>query len=357
MTSPQSRTRPKPAISVCVPAYNGAEYLVDCLESVLAQSFHDYELLIVDDCSSDDTSEIASRYAAKDVRVRLSCNSRTLGLVGNWNCCVELAKGDWVKFVFQDDVIAPNCLERMLAAAEPDTLLISCRRDFIFEEGTSEDTRQFYQTHISVEDVFPGQTKISPSAYCDATLENIGINFVGEPTAVMLHRKAFDQFGDFNPLLIMICDSEYWARVGIHSGLAYVPESLAKFRVHAGATSAANFASRRYRMELDAVVLVHEFCFSPAYEPLRIAASRRESPLDLGQRLSTAARGAKWLAVDAAKRVSDPDPSLMEEWTQIVKQYPRLAALAQNEPSPAVGVRERFVERVRDWRRRRQIVK
>jgi hypothetical protein len=170
----------------------------------------------------------------------------------------------------------------------------------------------------------------------------------------MLRRRAFDAFGKFNPDLIMICDSEYWARVAIHSGLTYVPEALAKFRVHARATSAVNFASRRYRMELDGVILVHEFAFDPRYEPLRIAASRRQPPIDLAQRLDKEVRGARWLAIDAANNARNPNPSLMEEWTQLVKRYPRLAALAQSEPAWPVGVRERFARRVRDWYRRRQ---
>jgi len=328
--------------------------LVDCLESVLAQSFRDYELLIIDDCSTDDTYKIARRYAAMDPRVRLLSNRRTLGLVGNWNRCVQRARGEWIKFVFQDDLIAPNCLERMLAAAETDTLLISCRREFIFEESTSDKMRQFYLTLISVEDIFPAATGIAPRDYCEVTLDHIGVNFIGEPTAVMLRRRAFDEFGTFNPDLIMICDSEYWARVAIHSGLSYVPEALAKFRVHARATSAVNFASRRYRMTLDGVVLLYAFAFDPRYEPVRIAASRRQPPIDLGERLAKEARGARWMAIDAANNAANPNPSLMEEWTHLVKRYPQLAALAQSEPLRPLGLRDRFARRVRNWCRRRQ---
>ena len=61
---------------------------------------------------------------------------------------------------------------------------------------------------LSVEDIFPAVIRIAPPDYCEATLHHIGVNFVGEPTAVMLRRRAFDDFGNFNPDLIMIYKSE-----------------------------------------------------------------------------------------------------------------------------------------------------
>src|SRR5215470_19548306 len=137
-----------PIVSICIPTYNGAKYLPDCLDSVLAQTHSDFEVVIVDDCSSDETVEIANDYARHDSRVRVSVNDTNLGLVGNWNRSVQLSHGEWIKFVFQDDRISPDCLRRMLAVAARSKMpIVSCARDFIFEQGTASETRQFYLDH------------------------------------------------------------------------------------------------------------------------------------------------------------------------------------------------------------------
>src|SRR5574337_302054 len=134
-----------PEVSICVPTYNGAAYLADCLDSALAQTFADFELLIVDDCSSDDTLAIATTYARRDPRVRIVVNDATLGLVGNWNRCVRLSRGRWIKFIFQDDLILSTCVARMLAVGNASRRpIISCGRDLIFEAGAREELRQEY---------------------------------------------------------------------------------------------------------------------------------------------------------------------------------------------------------------------
>ena len=92
-----------PVVSVCIPTYNGAAYLSQCLDSVMQQTCQSMEILVVDDGSSDDSGAIAQRYEGVDRRVRVIANKEHLGLVENWNRCVDLANGEWIKFVFQDD--------------------------------------------------------------------------------------------------------------------------------------------------------------------------------------------------------------------------------------------------------------
>src|SRR5438552_8302595 len=121
----------RPQVSVCIPTYNGAAYLTDCLDSVVSQTYSSFEVLVVDDCSADASAEIARTYARRDSRIRVFVNETNLGLVGNWNRCVQLARNEWIKFVFQDDLIRPECLERMLAVAvESGKPIVSCAREF-----------------------------------------------------------------------------------------------------------------------------------------------------------------------------------------------------------------------------------
>lgn len=272
----------KPKISVCVPTYNGSQFLRECLDSILAQTFSNFELLIVDDRSSDNTVEIAEEYAAKDSRINVMINPQNLGLVGNWNRCLEITKGEWIKFVFQDDLLAPDCLGKMLAATTFGKPIIYCRREFIFEDGTMESTKKDYLSHPSAQNLFADNIEISAQQYAELALKNIGTNFVGEPTSLMFQRNVFYQFGSFNPHLIMICDFEFYTRVAIHTGIVQVPEVLASFRVHGTAASAVCRDSRRYRGSiLDELIFMHDFAFDVAYAPIRTIARQFHPEIDL----------------------------------------------------------------------------
>ncbi len=326
-------------VSICIPTYNGARYLEACLDSVLSQTYKDIEILAIDDGSMDATIEILERYAASDPRIRLVRNEHNLGLVGNWNRCIELARGEWIKFVFQDDLISPNCLEKLITASAQGVSFITCKRDYLFDEGTSNDVQQFYfDNQRLIDSIFPESCSLSAQEYCQLALDRIGMNFVGEPTSVMLKKDVFEHYGRFNPHLIMSCDLEYWTRVAIHTGLVYVSENLATFRVHKGATSAMNRSDRQYRMDaLDALIILHDIVYSPEYAPLRETATERQPPVDLLQKLSKEARGAKWLAIDAANREDNPDSTLLNEWKQVAQTYPRLAKLSGETPSHHSG--------------------
>jgi glycosyltransferase involved in cell wall biosynthesis len=322
-----------PSVSICIPTFNGATYLAACLDSALAQSFADFEILIVDDRSSDETLTIAKEYATRDRRIRLVVNEKNLGLGGNWNRCVELAQGEWIKFVFQDDSLEPGCLERMLAARTPDTVMISSRRSYIFDPSVPEVTQNAYLrdiAHFSLAHFFHGKTDISAKDYCAVTLNHLGDNFVGEPTGLMLHRSVFYRFGVFNPYLIHSCDFEFWTRVAVHTGIIYVPETLTRFRVHPDSASASNKGPRKYRaFVLDELVLLHDYAFHPVYAPLRAAAADHRPAVDLAKWLSTKSHAARRIAERAAVHPVNPTPHLLAEWNELLQSYPLLGQFSQ----------------------------
>lgn len=316
----------KPLISICIPTYNGAKHLRECLDSVLTQTFGDFEVLLVDDGSSDDTFSIAREYAARDKRIRLEQNEFNLGLVNNWNRCVELSKGEWIKFVFQDDFIKETCIEKLLNSTDSKTLITCCRRDFLFEGNIELLVRNFYLNILSLDKLFPGKTEISPLAFCNAALDNQDMtNFIGEPTNVMLHRNAFYRVGKFIPHFVSLCDYEYWTRVAIHAGLSYVPETLSTFRVHKLATTAFNIEKRIFRKNyLDKLLILHEFNFNPLYEPIRAEAAKRDEPIDLINVLAYNTRMAFKVASAGDKKQEDSRVQRMEEWKDIMRYYPIL---------------------------------
>jgi glycosyltransferase involved in cell wall biosynthesis len=128
------RARGRPVkVSIGLPVYNGESFLHATLESLLAQTFDDFELIISDNASTDRTGEIAQRFVTRDVRVRYHRNSSNLGLAANFNGLIRMADGDLFKWATADDVCRPMFLECCVAALEksPDAVLAYPRTQFI----------------------------------------------------------------------------------------------------------------------------------------------------------------------------------------------------------------------------------
>jgi glycosyltransferase involved in cell wall biosynthesis len=116
---PQNASTP-PLVSIITPAYNEADLLSECIESVLAQTYDNWEYLIVNNCSTDGTLEIAQRYAARDPRIRVINNQTLLPAMANFNSALRciVPESKYCKIVFADDCIFPECIGRMVALAD-----------------------------------------------------------------------------------------------------------------------------------------------------------------------------------------------------------------------------------------------
>jgi glycosyltransferase involved in cell wall biosynthesis len=320
-------------VSICVPTYNGARYLKHCLGSALAQTFTDFELLVVDDCSTDSTLDLARQYVGSDPRMRVRRNERNLGLVANWNRCVELARGEWVKFLFQDDLLEPSCLEQMLGASRNGVDLVVARRGLIFEEGTPAVIQERFRTYVVEHDLAHrchGSPGLTVEQFAEILLRNPSFNCIGEPTATLIRRSAFERYGRFNRDLVILSDWEYSARVAANTGLCYVDATSAHFRVHAGAASAKIHAEREYRaIVIDPLVIMHEICYSKHYAKVWDVATHLRPPVDPKSLLTQTVRSA---LEDARTRT---DPGVKSDWRTILRRYPRLAWSA---PGRALGV-------------------
>ncbi len=110
----------EPFVSVITPVYNGAEFLAECIDSVLAQTYRNYEYIIVNNCSKDRTLQIAQEYAAKDSRIRIHDNTDFVGVIENHNNAFKLMPGGakYCKVISADDFLFPDCIAQMVALAE-----------------------------------------------------------------------------------------------------------------------------------------------------------------------------------------------------------------------------------------------
>ena len=260
-------------ISICIPTYNGEKYLKECLDTVLSQSYENIEIIIVDDCSTDKTISIIEEYIQKDNRIKLIKNQLNIGLVANWNKCLELANGEWIKFVFQDDLIEPNCLSLLHDAVGGHSIVV-CDRDFIFDNSVSETTKVYYTKDLlSLKKLFNKveTTILNNQQVSEIASNHLALNIIGEPTAVMFRKSVITDLGVFNTDFSQICDLEYWLRIATAKGLVYVPKRLVSFRVHVNSTSASNVISTvkfkpRY---IDSLLLAQEMLFGAYYKSYR----------------------------------------------------------------------------------------
>jgi glycosyltransferase involved in cell wall biosynthesis len=127
----------KPRVSIGLPVFNGENYLVEALGSLLAQTFGDFELLISDNASTDGTQEICRRYAACDARIHYSRQPKNLGAAANYNLVYASAAGEYFKWAAHDDVCAPEYLERCVATLDrhPDVIMCYPKTVLIDEWG------------------------------------------------------------------------------------------------------------------------------------------------------------------------------------------------------------------------------
>lgn len=135
----------RPRLSIGLPVYNGARWIAVALDSLLSQSFRDFELIISDNCSTDETGSICEEYARRDDRIRYVQQSINRGLVWNWNHVFELSNSEYFKWSACDDVFAPGFLEQCIAVLDNDpgvvwchsrTQHIDCRGELLLGEQT-----------------------------------------------------------------------------------------------------------------------------------------------------------------------------------------------------------------------------
>ena len=241
----------RPKMSVCIPTYNYARFLPEAIDSVLKQTFDDYEVLIVDDCSHDNTRDVVEEYAGRDKRIRFKINVANIGMAHNWNLCLTEARGEYIKFVFGDDLLSsPDALKKMasLLDTDPNISLVSSARNCIDAKSRSIKVLMHFKDNA----ILPGEAVINR---CLIEQKNV----VGEPSAVMFRKK--DAERGFLPYYTHIVDLEMWFHLLEKGEFAYLKEPLCSFRIHSGQQTARNIT--RYSAAEDNFVLYKEYINKP----------------------------------------------------------------------------------------------
>ena len=214
-----------PRVSVVVPSYNNAPYLAETMESILAQTFDDFELVVADHSSTDGTLDVAQRYAS-DPRVRILTTETGGGAKRNWDRVSQEARGELIKLVCGDDTIAPTSLAQQVAAfdAHPSAVLVASQRTLTDAAG---------KTLIAARGL-GGLDGVVPGRVAARTAVLAGSNIFGEPACVMMRRDALEKIGWWDNSHPYLIDQASFIEVSLQGDVVAIPTSLASFRINAG---------------------------------------------------------------------------------------------------------------------------
>lgn len=211
-----NKKSPSPKISVLMSVYNGSDYLRESIESILNQTFTDFEFIIINDCSTDNTGDILSEYADKDERIKLFNNEENIGLTKSLNKGLKLAKGKYIARQDADDVSLPQRFEKQVAVLDkhPEAVLISCELEVINSEGA-----------------FVKKEKRS----CDPQWVPwylIFYNHIGGHSQVIFRSKTAKELGGYSEAHRYSQDYEFWCRLAKAGDIIILPEALHQLRRH-----------------------------------------------------------------------------------------------------------------------------
>ena len=214
-----------PRVSVVVPAYRNLDFLGATLDSILAQDYEDYELVVADHSSSDGSEALLARYSGHP-RVRvLSPTPAGGGALANWNRVSEHARGELIKLVCGDDLIAPTALREQVQAldAHPGAVLVASPRSLVDAAG-----REVIGSRglAGLSGRVAGREAIRRCV-------RAGSNIFGEPGCVLFQRRLLEQEGGWDNSFPYLIDQATYTRILLHGDFVALPRTLASFRISA----------------------------------------------------------------------------------------------------------------------------
>lgn len=205
----------QPLVSVVTPVYNGEKFLAECIESVLAQTWKNWEYVILDNCCTDSTPEIIRRFAEKDSRIRIVSNQACLPIIENWNRSMTLLSPEsrYCKVIHADDILFPECIERMVGAAE--------QHDNIALVGSY----RLHGNRVTCNGLTSDETVLDGKELCRRTLR-AELNVFGSPSSLLIRSDAVRKYQPFYDETFFHADKAVCFNILTNSDFAFVHQVL-----------------------------------------------------------------------------------------------------------------------------------
>lgn len=286
-------------VSLILPVHNGAPYLSAAIESALGQSFADFELICVDDGSTDDSPHILTRYANRDSRIRIVTLNPNVGLPAALNRGFAAAKGEYHSWTSDDNLLNPDMLEKLVAVLdnEPDTDIVHAAYDVVDEAGR-------FIRHIAVG---PAERLMFGN--------NVGACFLYRATVT-------EKLGGYNEKIMGAEDYDFWLRAARHFTFRALDDTLYIYRRHGG--SLTDQRSRRNHVLRDRILerelqdghwastdkeratILRAMVYSNPWQ-VRFDLLARAARYDFGQWVASTPQMARWLYYSARVRLRRPN--------------------------------------------------
>ena len=234
-----------PKVSVCIPAFNAEGYIRSALDSVFLQTYQDFEIIVVDNCSTDHTEAIVTELLPLSEKITFYKNDHNIGMAENFNKCLDYARGEYIKFLCADDLLFSDCLEQMVAGldAHPEVSLVCGGRLSINHIGRSFGLHRY----SSQNQVVKGHTAIIRCLF--------GGNFIGEPSAVLFRNSNF--LPRFHAEFPQLMDMDMWFRLLENGHLLSIKIPLCSIRFHEDQMTRENIKSGK--LIDDNILIFNEF--------------------------------------------------------------------------------------------------
>ena len=274
-------------VSIIVITYNSSKYVLDTLRSVIAQTYKNIELIVSDDCSSDNTLALCSNWIEEHkgrfFRAQITRTPQNLGICGNYNHARRLAQGDWIKYIAGDDMLKPDCVERFVANIQPDIDLYFS--DAVRQKASASiankesQTYQFDTEYQTITETSTSQDTTEPSStrpeIWHSPLRNTDVKHqLGQMLryhpmipgpAIFVNRKALDEVNGFDERFPMSEDYPIVMRFLTHGKpVRIIEEPLVIWRTHSESVS-VNYTTSGFSQSVKDSVLYYTKKYCPRF--------------------------------------------------------------------------------------------
>ncbi|OBF18369.1 hypothetical protein A5725_21430 [Mycobacterium kubicae] len=313
-----SESAARPRVSVCVPMYNNSATIERCLLSILSQDGIDFEIVVIDDDSTDGCAAMATGLLRDGDR--LIRNHPRLGLNGNHNKCLELARGELIQIVHGDDWLLPGALRTLAPYFDDPTVgLVFAPRQIESDDPVwKKRYGKLHSRFRNLRERNRGVTLVQ-----QLVLRGAKENWIGEPTCVMFRRQLALDAGGFRDDIYQLVDIDFWSRLMLRSTVCFVPQELS-VRSHTAATETTRVMATRRNL-LDQQRILTWMMLDPAASAgVRIAAAAWWLPAWLAILIEVAAFGpARGLHLRALARALHSEFHVARQFRNVsVRNWP-----------------------------------
>lgn len=262
-----------PKVSILIPNYNHEQYLPTRITSVLTQTFTDFELLLMDDCSMDGSRAVLEAYASKDLRIRLSFNKQNSGSTfRQWEKGLAQARGKYIWIAESDDFAEPTFLSELVTLLEADdTIALAYTNSTVVDEddcpsGTTADWKNelFHTDHWSHDFIVDGRHELEQYLAHTCTINNA--------SAVLFRRASIDAAGGVDSSLRYAGDWLMYLKLSLRGRIAYKAACLSNYRDHSANASKKSLADNSQLVE-------RQYCFAFIYQSKALRSQAQERVL------------------------------------------------------------------------------